>query len=319
MESSERTCSVGEQLGTSSGTATAKRSSRRVFATASFLLPRSSGTFDDLSATDTPSAIAELRTWLAQASPASPSPWQESSSAPTTSETCGRQRGTAFAWFDRDTSCWRTSQGSLLADTPQWSSQTWPRWGMWDGGACWELPTLAPRMNGSGGGSERGWPTPTASDHQSERLENWLKRRDEKAAKGVNLQFALRHAVQMWPTPRANSAMAAATTPSAIANVDSRFPNLETVVAKRTWPTPNASDCRNRGNPTNPCVQRRMEIGKQVGLSMMVGGPETPQMSLNPVWVEWLMGWPIGWTDLRPLGTDKFHKWCDEHGNYSHD
>ena len=238
MESSERICSGGDQSATSNGTATAKRSSRRAFATASFLLPRSSGTFADLSATDTPSAIAELRTWLAQAFPASPSPWQESSSAPTTSETCGRQRGTAFAWFDHGTSCWKTSQGSLLADTPQWSSQTWPRWGMWDGGACWELPTLAPRMNGSGGGSERG------------------------------------------------------------------------------WPTPNASDCRNRGNPTNPCVQRRMEIGKQVGLSMMVGGPETPQMSLNPVWVEWLMGWPIGWTDLRPLGTDKFHKWCDELGSY---
>lgn len=27
---------------------------------------------------------------------------------------------------------------------------------------------------------------------------------------------------------------------------------------------------------------------------------------LNPEWVEWLMGWPIGWTDLKPLATDKF-------------
>jgi len=27
---------------------------------------------------------------------------------------------------------------------------------------------------------------------------------------------------------------------------------------------------------------------------------------LNPDWVEWLMGWPIGWTDLKPLGTDRF-------------
>lgn len=26
---------------------------------------------------------------------------------------------------------------------------------------------------------------------------------------------------------------------------------------------------------------------------------------LNPEWAEWLMGWPIGWTDLKPLGTDK--------------
>lgn len=27
--------------------------------------------------------------------------------------------------------------------------------------------------------------------------------------------------------------------------------------------------------------------------------------TLNPLWVEWLMGWPIGWTALLPLGTDK--------------
>jgi hypothetical protein len=35
---------------------------------------------------------------------------------------------------------------------------------------------------------------------------------------------------------------------------------------------------------------------------------------LNPNWVEWLMGWPIGWTDLKPLGTAKFQQWCDSHG-----
>jgi hypothetical protein len=29
--------------------------------------------------------------------------------------------------------------------------------------------------------------------------------------------------------------------------------------------------------------------------------------SLNPTWVEWLMGWPLKWTDLKPLEMDKFH------------
>jgi len=28
---------------------------------------------------------------------------------------------------------------------------------------------------------------------------------------------------------------------------------------------------------------------------------------LNPTWVEWLMGWPLGWTDLNPLAMDKSH------------
>jgi hypothetical protein len=30
---------------------------------------------------------------------------------------------------------------------------------------------------------------------------------------------------------------------------------------------------------------------------------------LKPSVTEWLMGWPIGWTDLKPLETDKFREW----------
>jgi hypothetical protein len=36
--------------------------------------------------------------------------------------------------------------------------------------------------------------------------------------------------------------------------------------------------------------------------------------SLNPTWVEWLMGWPLGWTDLKPLVTDKSHCVQQQHG-----
>jgi hypothetical protein len=35
---------------------------------------------------------------------------------------------------------------------------------------------------------------------------------------------------------------------------------------------------------------------------------------LNPTWVEWLMGWPLGWTALEPLETDKFLEWLSKHG-----
>jgi DNA (cytosine-5)-methyltransferase 1 len=71
---------------------------------------------------------------------------------------------------------------------------------------------------------------------------------------------------------------------------------------KKKFPTPQASDHRDRGNMSNPSVQRRVEIGKQISLSQSVD-PTSGQ--LNPPWVEWLMGWPIGWTDLKPLGTVK--------------
>ncbi len=34
-------------------------------------------------------------------------------------------------------------------------------------------------------------------------------------------------------------------------------------------------------------------------------GAIPPGGSLNPTWVEWLMGWPLGWTDLRPSATGR--------------
>jgi hypothetical protein len=35
---------------------------------------------------------------------------------------------------------------------------------------------------------------------------------------------------------------------------------------------------------------------------------------LNPEFIEWVMGWPIGWTDVAPLATDKFREWHRQHG-----
>jgi hypothetical protein len=35
---------------------------------------------------------------------------------------------------------------------------------------------------------------------------------------------------------------------------------------------------------------------------------------LNPTWVEWLMGWPLGATDLKPLEMDKYQQWLEQHG-----
>ena len=53
------------------------------------------------------------------------------------------------------------------------------------------------------------YPTPNTQDHKTnpgEDLENWKKRAKEKKKQGINLQFALRQAVQMYPTPTQDSA-----------------------------------------------------------------------------------------------------------------
>lgn len=37
---------------------------------------------------------------------------------------------------------------------------------------------------------------------------------------------------------------------------------------------------------------------------------------LNPTWTEWLMGWPLEWTALKPLATDKFRQWRQQHSGF---
>jgi hypothetical protein len=58
------------------------------------------------------------------------------------------------------------------------------------------------------------------------------------------------------------------------------------------WPTPTAHMAKETNAPSEA-------FRNQPSMSSLVGG------KLNPTWVEWLMGWPIGWTDLKPLGMDK--------------
>jgi hypothetical protein len=75
---------------------------------------------------------------------------------------------------------------------------------------------------------------------------------------------------------------------------------VQTIDAKESgfthvWGTPKAQDSR------HALLDRgKGNLGEQV--SGLHGGGK-----LNPTWVEWLMGWPLGWTDLKPLATDKCH------------
>jgi hypothetical protein len=69
---------------------------------------------------------------------------------------------------------------------------------------------------------------------------------------------------------------------------------------ERLWPTPGAADNRDRGHIGMPAIQRRQAKGKQLNLSMVVSDVSG---ALNPTWVEWLMGFPEGWTDLNASET----------------
>jgi hypothetical protein len=59
------------------------------------------------------------------------------------------------------------------------------------------------------------------------------------------------------------------------------------------WATPTARDWRSGKASAATHARNSRPLSEQVG------------GLLNPMWVEWLMGWPAGWTDSRPWATDR--------------
>lgn len=112
----------------------------------------------------------------------------------------------------------------------------------------------------------------------------------------------------LWPTPTVcgnyNRKGASATSGD----------GLETVVTQRTWPTPTAQDSNQAGGKgCIKCGSRGATLHFAVAQDSFQPGQQTPPMRLNPEWVEWLMGWPIGHTGLKPLETGKYQEWLRQH------
>ena len=101
--------------------------------------------------------------------------------------------------------------------------------------------------------------------------------------------------------------------------------------ASRDWKDGSAQSCQNV--PVNsllgravhwPTPRKKSETGGGIGLDggtrarEMLTDAEEKQLfrggTLSADWTEWLMGWPTGYTDLRPLETDKFQQWLHSHG-----
>lgn len=201
------------------------------------------------------------------------------------SQECGGTWRGSLARFDPDTFSWRTAQPSLLEDLGE-SSVTWPRSGMTAGGQCWELPMLGRRIKGTDSGW---WPTPCATDNSNRMPSDNIHISASGLPKHIALngeksQMRLSQAVQMWPTPTVcgnyNRKGASATSGDGLATAV----KFATPLA-RDWRSGKSSQATHDKN-SRP-------------LSEQIGG------SLNPTWVEWLMGWPLGWTDLKPLEMDK--------------
>lgn len=193
--------------------------------------------------------------------------------------------------FDLDTCSWKTHQCLFPEDLPE-SSVTLPKWGMTHTGHVFQHLTLERPISVTESGL---LPTPKATDARSRTSPSDFRRNSP----------GLETIVNMWPTPKASDG-------NKRGNISAHYRNgLPGAVLN--FPTATASDANKWSNQS---LAERQAKGLQVRLNTAVSPEGGNGGRLNPNWVEWLMGWPIGWTDLKPLEMGKFQSWQKAHLNF---
>jgi hypothetical protein len=228
--------------------------------------------------------------------------------------------------FDPKSSGWKTHRCLFDEDLPE-SSVILPQWGMMHDGVLSERMTPALHITGKESGY---WPTPVVSRGENYgnevlKLPGAVKAwatpaaRDGKGStitknhpKGFNRNLA--NDVKIWNTPTVNDAQNSSLPKSQ----EKRDSIIGQIIrggnqTRRMYLTPCANDNRDRGNMSSLWIANRRAKRKQIMLSQTVSEISG---ALNPEWVEWLMGWPIGWTDLKPLETVRFQQWQRLHGGF---
>jgi len=224
-----------------------------------------------------------------------------------------------LARFDPLSCSLRTAQCSLLGEEHE-LLLTLPKWGMTVDGLLWELPMLEHLTKETECGLLERLPTPTSSDYKDQPTSkswkakgaiNFKLSNPEIRAKwenktpdnqtffhtpnttgmdgGSNSRKALKKRMDMLPTPNARDWKDSQTAGNR------KSPGLGVVVH---WPTPTTKGITG-GSGGWDLLNKNTTVEEARLMGAGNGG------QLNPPWVEWLMGWPIGWTDLKPLEMDK--------------
>jgi hypothetical protein len=194
------------------------------------------------------------------------------------------------------------SSKTVPSSEPEAGTSSSPTWWREDiPGETDSLPRLMSErlISAIGGGASGAWPTPSANEFHTKDAEALIARRERckaTAKNGNGFGLTLGNAITLaaagkWPTPVASDWRSGLTS-EATASKNSR-PLREKVM----WRTPSAHVI----DPKSSVVKLtgRKPSDPQVGLADQVGG------QLNPAWVEWLMGWPIGHTESKHWATAK--------------
>ena len=222
---------------------------------------------------------------------------------------CGRKWRGSFAKWDQSTSMWRTHQCSFLGDLEPFS-ETYPQWGLMRNGELWEQKTLVQTTKGTESGL---WLTPTVMDGLPARNPEALERQYQNNRKGRSTHSTLREQVVypppklMFPTPNAWDGKRGPRSEEHLRTKKAQV-TLVTAVAqleRENFPTPCATDYKGAGQSGQ--LRDRLDYAAERGATKnkTFTAPTVPGGQLNPTWVEWLMGWTLGWTDLKPLVMDK--------------
>lgn len=157
--------------------------------------------------------------------------------------------------------------------------------------------------------ASRSWRTPQHSllgglDEFSETWPRWgLMRDGECWEQPMSVRPIYESESGLWPTPTVHGNHNRKE--YATAGGD----GLATAVKRQMFATPTARDSKSGVfSPAAKAARDAQTRGKP--LNEQIGG------SLNPTWVEWLMGWPLGWTDLKPWETDRFRNVQRRHGGF---
>jgi hypothetical protein len=202
--------------------------------------------------------------------------------------------------------------------TSRWASSavflTWKASGIKPRHLLFQLAPSMPRTDATEFGSSprKMTPTPTASDH-IERNSTSSEKLNPLTGKSVSLDRFVKFwpdaetqasgTPQMWPTPTGQDNPQVRGVGKTVGT--KRGTTLGGAV--RMWPTPAAHEAR-----LGYQDRTRGKKGTQKSLTTEViddmGGRQATIGQLNPTWVEWLMGFPIGHTDLGHWETPSSRK-----------
>ena len=212
--------------------------------------------------------------------------------AKTTRDTYGPTSETPLAFYDPDTHCWRMFEViSLWEECPL--LETLPPSGMTVNGALFRQPAWEPITDATGSSL---WPTPTTQEveHPDMELTSTGRRR---TSTGGSHSVGLADAVRLWPTPTTRD-YKDGTAPRIR---DGKVQTDTLGRAVHLWPTPTYGKLAG-GSGGMEQIERLYSDGtitSEERKAMRAGNGG----KLNPTWVEWLMGFPLGWTDLEDLET----------------